>query len=516
MTVSPGQLSLPLFEPDERIEKRTRPSATRPRSRPAVASSRSETPPADPAPSAQRTPDSTPGLLTTYEAADLLHVHPRTVQRLVEPGELGAVRLGSAVRFDPLDLTALTERLKRSAPTRAVPPNAAVRRGRAASRSFADRLRSQRMSIERRRRSDGRTVYVVRWYESGRGSARRKRSFDRRGDAELFEASLRRARQLGQLASEVIGSNATLEEFLVEWWDTYAVTHLRPSTLETYTTLLDRWIVPYLGRKRLREITRQTIDSYTARLRVDGAGAPTINRTLGVLQGVFHRAVEWRRLAWNPVVGVRRVAHSRAETIDARTPETVEAIRARLDPQNAALVSVLAYEGLRPAEAYALLWGDVIDDRGRPRKRLRVERAISGNEVTTTKSQRGREPELFTPVARELVELYLARGRPDRAALVFPDSQDGHLRRQNWRRRVWIPALERAGIPYFRSYDLRHHLRDAAPLRGADAERGRRAPRPRRPRLHRAHLRARDARRPPPAPRPDRAGDPDGTRRRRA
>src|SRR5215216_4469004 len=354
MTVSPGQLSLPLFEPDERIEKRTRPSATRPRSRPAVASSRSETPPADPAPSAQRTPDSTPGLLTTYEAADLLHVHPRTVQRLVERGELGAVRLGSAVRFDPLDLTALTERLKRSAPTRAVPPNAAVRRGRAASRSFADRLRSQRMSIERRRRSDGRTVYVVRWYESGRGSARRKRSFDRRGDAELFEASLRRARQLGQLASEVIGSNATLEEFLVEWWDTYAVTHLRPSTLETYTTLLDRWIVPYLGRKRLREITRQTIDSYTARLRVDGAGAPTINRTLGVLQGVFHRAVEWRRLAWNPVVGVRRVAHSRAETIDARTPETVEAIppgSTRRTPRSSASWRTKAFVRARPTRS---------------------------------------------------------------------------------------------------------------------------------------------------------------------
>jgi hypothetical protein len=206
----------------------------------------------------------------------------------------------------------------------------------------------------------------------------------------------------------VIGSNATLEEFLVEWWDTYAATHLRPNTLATYTTLLDKWIVPYLGRKRLREITRETIDNYAARLRVDGAGAPTINRALGVLQGVFHRAVEWRRLAWNPVVGVRRVAHSRAETIDARTPETVEAIRAHLDPQNAALVSVLAYGGLRPAEAYALVWGDVIDDRGKPRKRLRVERAISGEEVSSTKSQRGREPELFKPVARELVELYLA------------------------------------------------------------------------------------------------------------
>jgi integrase len=312
------------------------------------------------------------------------------------------------------------------------------------------------MSIERRRRNDGKTVYVVRWYESGRGSTKRKRTFDRRRDAELFEASVRRARQLGQLASEVIGSNATLEEFLVEWWDTYAVTHLRPNTLATYTTLLDKWIVPYLGRKRLREITRATIDTYAARLRLDGAGAPTINRTLGVLQGVFHRAVEWRRLGWNPVVGVRRVAHSRAETIDARAPETVEAIRLQLDDQNAALVSVLAYEGLRPAEAYALVWGDVLDDRGRPRTRMRVQKAISGDEVTTTKSQRGREPDLFRPVARELAELYLARGRPPIDTLVFPDSEGGHLRRQNWRRRVWIPALKRADVPYFRSYDLRH------------------------------------------------------------
>jgi len=169
------------------------------------------------------------------------------------------------------------------------------------------------MSIERRRRSDGRTVYVVRWYESGRGSTKRKRTFDRRRDAELFEASVRRARQLGQLASEVIGSNATLEEFLVEWWDTYAVTHLRPGTLATYTYLLDKWIVPYLGRKWLRDITRETIDTYSAALRADGAGAPTINRTLGVLQGVFHRAVEWRRLQWNPVLGVRRLTHVRDE-----------------------------------------------------------------------------------------------------------------------------------------------------------------------------------------------------------
>jgi integrase len=312
------------------------------------------------------------------------------------------------------------------------------------------------MSIERLTRSDGRVVYVVRWYDSGLGSARRKRTFDRRKDAEFFDASLRRARQLGQLSSEVIGSGATLEEFLVEWWDTYAVTHLRPGTLATYTYLLDKWIVPYLGRKRLRDITRETIDTYSAALRVDGAGAPTINRTLGVLQGVFHRAVEWRRLQWNPVLGVRRLTHVRDEAIDARTPETVEAIRAQLEPADAALVSVLAYEGLRPGEAFALQWRDVVDDRGRPRPRLLVQRAVSGEQLSTTKSQRAREPELFAPVAKELAELHLAAGRPDPFQLVFPDSEGGYLRRQNWRRRIWVPALQRAGLAYFRTYDLRH------------------------------------------------------------
>jgi Phage integrase family len=82
--------------------------------------------------------------------------------------------------------------------------------------------------------------------------------------------------------------------------------------------------------------------------------------------------------------------------------------------------------------------------------------ASSARSPATRSRRPSREPELFTPVARELVELYLARGRPDPGTLVFPDSHGGHLLRRNWRRRVWIPALERAGVPYFRSYDLRH------------------------------------------------------------
>jgi excisionase family DNA binding protein len=83
-------------------------------------------------------------LLTTQEAADLLHVHPRTVQRLVERGELAAVHVGTAVRFDRTDLTDLTARLKsRASGSPTARPEVTPDRGRARV-SFAERLRSQR------------------------------------------------------------------------------------------------------------------------------------------------------------------------------------------------------------------------------------------------------------------------------------------------------------------------------------------------------------------------------------
>jgi excisionase family DNA binding protein len=84
----------------------------------------------------------TPALLTTDEAASLLHVHPRTVQRLVERGQLAAIHLGSAVRFDPRDVSSLIAGVKSQRhdprPTLSDP----VRAGRGHRVSFADRLRS--------------------------------------------------------------------------------------------------------------------------------------------------------------------------------------------------------------------------------------------------------------------------------------------------------------------------------------------------------------------------------------
>lgn len=128
MSVSEQQLSLLLFDPPEPRPEPTAPEDT--------TSTRSEPPDDEGAQVA-------PGLLTTSETAALLHVHPRTVQRLVERGQLEAIHLGTAVRFDPGDVAALAEREKQLAAAAPTALADRVRASRGARVSFAERLRSR-------------------------------------------------------------------------------------------------------------------------------------------------------------------------------------------------------------------------------------------------------------------------------------------------------------------------------------------------------------------------------------
>jgi excisionase family DNA binding protein len=145
MEDSPEQLSLPLFDSDPVGGRRQSPRAedARRRQRRDVVSSRPKAPRVEECANDEPPAASTmPVLLTTQEAAELLHVHPRTIQRLVERGQLSAVHVGTAIRFDPADLADLTGRLKRRASGLTPSPADVVPR-RAAGISFAARLRSK-------------------------------------------------------------------------------------------------------------------------------------------------------------------------------------------------------------------------------------------------------------------------------------------------------------------------------------------------------------------------------------
>lgn len=202
----------------------------------------------------------------------------------------------------------------------------------------------------------------------------------------------------------------TLDEFARdEWAPRYAIPNLSLKTRTVYGGVWDRYVGPRLGGIELRRLTPQVIDSFVTEMRAAGVGDPTIVKSLTALQSVLSRAVMWGWIASNPATAVRKPSQRRSRAVRPLPPSAVEAIRSRLDPRDATLISVLAYAGLRPGEALALRWRDVRE------RTILVERAVSLGEVKDTKTRSTRSVRLLGPLAADLAEWRMRSGRPRRS-----------------------------------------------------------------------------------------------------
>jgi integrase len=297
------------------------------------------------------------------------------------------------------------------------------------------------------RRSTGH-VWEVRYRQGGR---HRSRVFDRKADAEDFQAEVRRRKRLGTL-THLHAGDQLLADFGVEWWRLHARPNLQESTLRRYSSMWDRHVLPHLGRYRLKEITPEVVANYRAELTAAGVGDASARKALFMLQAVMGFAVLHGAAPYNPVKAVRK-PRQLSRTVRPLAPQTVEAIRRQLSLRDATLVSVLAYAGLRPGEALALRWSSV-------RKRtLLIEGSVSYGREKSTKTNATRSVRLLAPLKQDLAEWRLACGRPGEDALIFA-RPDGEAWRnddyRNWRKRAFVPAAKAAGLSAPRPYDLRH------------------------------------------------------------
>jgi integrase len=292
------------------------------------------------------------------------------------------------------------------------------------------------MSVHRRATKS----YQVRWED---GDRQRAKTFSSKRDAQAFQDKIRRLRQIGGLDLLDAGTE-TLAEFVETWWRLHAVPNLSPNTRANYARVWDKHVLPRLGTYRLRELTPSVVQDFRVTLGLRGANDPTVLKALTVLQSVLRLAVLQGRIQSNPVAPVRKPSQVRKHRVRPLSPDVVEEIRAQLRARDAALVSLLAYGGLRPGEARGLTWGHV-------RERTIL---IEGR----TKTGRHRTVELLAPLAQDLAEWQLASGRPGTAEPIFATRKGGHWNEyhwRNWRRRIYRPAAEAVGAPN-RPYDLRH------------------------------------------------------------
>jgi len=237
-------------------------------------------------------------------------------------------------------------------------------------------------------------------------------------------------------------------------------------------------VMTALGDRPARELTTREIEDLLRSVASTGVASRTVNKVRQLVCAIFNYGMRPSTygLPANPAAHADRRAEPARAVLAFYSPEQIEVLarslatgahrdrsrpaltdgeidaRAREDVQDAELVRVAAYAGLRRGELVALHWRDV-DFAGH---KLVIRRSLSGDiEVKSTKSRRVREVPLPDQAAVALERL------SRRGEFTGPDdyvfcSRLGRRLDPSALRRRYERARTAAGLEPLRFHDLRH------------------------------------------------------------
>ena len=241
-----------------------------------------------------------------------------------------------------------------------------------------------------------------------------------------------------------------------ERWLTIKEPRLRESTIDLYRYLLRRHVIPRFGTTPVGRITKVDVQSWLAELHRTDLSPNSVAKAYRVLKGAMDGAVDAGLIARSPCT-IRGASTESEDEIQIATPEQVANIAAAVGPRWEAMVYCAAYSGLRWGELAGLRRCDIDfehDTINVSRKLGEVNGHLSFGPPKSAAGKRTVGIPSF--VARSLavhVDLYALAGDE---GLVFPSSDGQPMRRSNFRRRVWEPAVKQAGAEGLRFHDLRH------------------------------------------------------------
>jgi integrase len=202
-----------------------------------------------------------------------------------------------------------------------------------------------------------------------------------------------------------------------------------------------RNLVSYFQKARISEITPRDIELFKKQRLSSGARPATVNRELAVCRRMLKLAFQQRLITENPFIQLLEERRGR------RLPHILTWVEQEkllaVAPPRIRLEVVMGPEtGVRTREMFGLRWSDV--DFENEVIHIRKSKTVSGIRSAPISG--------FCKV--ELIRWRDLLG-PQFSEWVFPQFS-GTRHRLKGGRKAWASALKKAGISYFRRYDLRH------------------------------------------------------------
>jgi len=292
--------------------------------------------------------------------------------------------------------------------------------------------------------------FGIRWFDES-GARRRQSGFTSRSEARAWFQDVERRRMRGET---VAPSPMTLAELVDEYLGQHVA---EANTIEAL-------------RNRLKLATDGIPVKPRAKKREHGLGAVHVDRldarTIGAWRKRLPEGSAWHaHKALRQVLGYAVRAKLAAENVAALVPnpepkrrevlafgawDELEKVAAELHASQASLPILVAGTGLRPEEWLALERRDVDLKAGV----LHVRRVYTDGRVKEYGKQDTSMRRL--PLRRRALDALEAHPWRLDSMLVYPGAGGGPLNLHAWRRDVWYPALDGAGVAKRVPYALRH------------------------------------------------------------
>jgi integrase len=286
-------------------------------------------------------------------------------------------------------------------------------------------------------------------------------------DAQAFVREKERSRDLG-LPLESL--NITFNEYLNRWLK-FSQQHVREYSHFWYGQLLESYVRPSLGTRRLGELQPLDFQALYDHLLERGLSGRTVRHVHARIVTSLNQAVRWRMLQQNPASLIKAPKIIKREMHFLKPEEAVRFLSETEEGQYGVLLRFALATGLRPEEYLGLQWKELAlerTDRGVVHVRRVVHQISRGGGWTwgDVKSPSSRRDVYFPlTLVRELKkhriqqhELRLRMGSDyEDHDLVFATKFGTPIHRKFVTIYHFKPTLKRAELPHtIRLYDLRH------------------------------------------------------------
>ncbi|PLS86612.1 MAG: site-specific integrase [Actinobacteria bacterium] len=297
------------------------------------------------------------------------------------------------------------------------------------------------------------------WVQTAEGPKRRYVSGKNKIEAR---AALRKAKSDADGGLLFDAGTLTIEDYLGRWLADSVKDTVRRSTFVQYESVVNRHVVPALGRMKLNSLT----PAHVRRLYREKLDSGLSPRTVQYIHVTLHKALKQAvmdGLIPRNVTDAVKAPQAHKKEVKPLSPAEVNALLSAARGDRLEALYVLAiHTGLRRGELLGLRWSDIDLEVGT----LSVQRSLgTDGTFNPPKRNKSRRTVKLTGHAVEALGGHRARQNEERMrlgslwedhGLVFPNRLGKPMNADNLYHREFKPLLKRAGLSGFTFHSLRH------------------------------------------------------------